>query len=451
MHADREHESREQERRAGRCATIAICVASSCERGARRDEDAEPQRADQEEVESAASSSGLPRNGTWKSEHARAAVTSTSIEADGEVGQQLAERRPRARETGVAASCSIVPRSHSRAMVSEVSMAAMIIMITATRPGTIMLRLVSSSLYQTATRAVTARRTACRAEPDALASRSATIACGVGQGDRGGVGVAAVDDAPAPAPGRPASRSRGEAGRDDERPAAPRRASRSGSASPALAEPRVHAEVAGGGEGVDELAAARRCWSWSHTAIGMSSHVPGDRVAEQDQQQRPAARRPGARLRGSRRSWMRLLARHREQAGAAIEHGCHRQPRTRAALAAHAGRRRRPPATGAIGSMPRDGEALRGEAAPGARSRAGRASSTIDVHGAPEQRRPRGRPARPRAPATARAAVVGRGSRAAAPCSSRAQGAGRVEGDQPAAVHQREPVAVLGLLHVVRA
>ena len=43
----------------------------------------------------------------------------------------------------------MVPRSHSRAMVSDVSIAAMIIMITATRPGTIMLRLSSSSLYQT--------------------------------------------------------------------------------------------------------------------------------------------------------------------------------------------------------------------------------------------------------------------------------------------------------------
>jgi hypothetical protein len=49
----------------------------------------------------------------------------------------------------VAASCSIVPRSHSRAIVSEVSMAATIIMITATSPGTIMSRLSSSSLYQT--------------------------------------------------------------------------------------------------------------------------------------------------------------------------------------------------------------------------------------------------------------------------------------------------------------
>ncbi len=43
----------------------------------------------------------------------------------------------------------MVPRSHSRAMVSAVSMAAMIDMITATSPGTIMLRLSSVSLYQT--------------------------------------------------------------------------------------------------------------------------------------------------------------------------------------------------------------------------------------------------------------------------------------------------------------
>ena len=43
----------------------------------------------------------------------------------------------------------MVPRSHSRAMVRAVSMAAMIIMITATRPGTIMSALSSASLYQT--------------------------------------------------------------------------------------------------------------------------------------------------------------------------------------------------------------------------------------------------------------------------------------------------------------
>ena len=42
----------------------------------------------------------------------------------------------------------MVPRSHSRAIVSAVSMAAMIDMITAMRPGTIMLRLASVGLYQ---------------------------------------------------------------------------------------------------------------------------------------------------------------------------------------------------------------------------------------------------------------------------------------------------------------
>ena len=46
----------------------------------------------------------------------------------------------------------MVPRSHSRAMVSEVSIAAMIIMITATSPGTIMLRLVICSLNHTRVR-----------------------------------------------------------------------------------------------------------------------------------------------------------------------------------------------------------------------------------------------------------------------------------------------------------
>ena len=37
--------------------------------------------------------------------------------------------------TGVEMSCSIVPVSHSRATVSEVSRAAMTIMITAISPG----------------------------------------------------------------------------------------------------------------------------------------------------------------------------------------------------------------------------------------------------------------------------------------------------------------------------
>ena len=38
--------------------------------------------------------------------------------------------------SGVESNCSMVPISHSRAMVSEVSSAAMIMRITAIRPGT---------------------------------------------------------------------------------------------------------------------------------------------------------------------------------------------------------------------------------------------------------------------------------------------------------------------------
>ena len=55
--------------------------------------------------------------------------------ADDEIGHELAQDQFR-RLTGVEISCSIVPRSHSRATVSEVSIAAMTIMITAIRPGT---------------------------------------------------------------------------------------------------------------------------------------------------------------------------------------------------------------------------------------------------------------------------------------------------------------------------
>jgi hypothetical protein len=48
--------------------------------------------------------------------------------------------------TGVASNCSIVPVSHSRAIVSDVSIDAMIIRITAISPGTMKFRLISSSL-----------------------------------------------------------------------------------------------------------------------------------------------------------------------------------------------------------------------------------------------------------------------------------------------------------------
>ncbi len=56
----------------------------------------------------------------------------------------------------------MVPRSHSRAIVSAVSMAAMIIMITATSPGTIMFALSSASLYHTRLSTVTGTGSAAR-------------------------------------------------------------------------------------------------------------------------------------------------------------------------------------------------------------------------------------------------------------------------------------------------
>ncbi len=53
--------------------------------------------------------------------------------------------------TGVEMSCSIVPRSHSRAIVSEVRRPAMTIMMTAINPGMMKFLLSSSGLNQTRT------------------------------------------------------------------------------------------------------------------------------------------------------------------------------------------------------------------------------------------------------------------------------------------------------------
>ncbi len=50
--------------------------------------------------------------------------------------------------TGVEMSCSIVPRSHSRAIVSEVRKVPITAITSATTPGTIKLRLSRSSLNQ---------------------------------------------------------------------------------------------------------------------------------------------------------------------------------------------------------------------------------------------------------------------------------------------------------------
>ncbi len=51
--------------------------------------------------------------------------------------------------TGVEISCSIVPRSHSREIVSDVSWAPIKARMTATTPGIMKLRLSSPSLNQT--------------------------------------------------------------------------------------------------------------------------------------------------------------------------------------------------------------------------------------------------------------------------------------------------------------
>jgi hypothetical protein len=57
---------------------------------------------------------------------------------------------------GVAMSCSMVPRSHSRATVRELSSPPITVMITATSPGTMKFLLSSSGLYQTRRRPSTA-------------------------------------------------------------------------------------------------------------------------------------------------------------------------------------------------------------------------------------------------------------------------------------------------------
>ena len=101
------------------------------------------------------SNSTLPLSGTPKTKTPTNRQISMSIKPTQEVRGQLAQRQLDGR-TGVESSCSIVPFSHSRAMVSEVSSAAMIIMITAIRPGTMKFRDTRSVLYQTRISASTA-------------------------------------------------------------------------------------------------------------------------------------------------------------------------------------------------------------------------------------------------------------------------------------------------------
>ena len=91
---------------------------------------------------------GLPRSGVPKRSIPAATVTITSNSPIARYGRSLPSTIS-SRDTGVAASCSIVPRSHSRAMVRAVSSAAMMDMMIAISPGTIIVRLSRSGLYQT--------------------------------------------------------------------------------------------------------------------------------------------------------------------------------------------------------------------------------------------------------------------------------------------------------------
>jgi hypothetical protein len=101
-------------------------------------------------------------------------VTATSNSPIPRYGSSLPSTTS-SRPTGVEASCSIVPRSHSRAIVRAVSIAAMIDMITATSPGTIMCRLSRDGLYHVRSSAETGS-TRGRPCSTALAPNRATMA-----------------------------------------------------------------------------------------------------------------------------------------------------------------------------------------------------------------------------------------------------------------------------------
>ena len=115
-------------------------------------------------------------------------------------GSQLAEHRPRARVTGVEISCSIVPRSHSRETVSEVSCAPTSARITATTPGMMKLRLSRPSLNQTrGSRSISPSRDGRTAHaPRPIGAANAALTCaidalGIAHGDIGRVGVRGVE------------------------------------------------------------------------------------------------------------------------------------------------------------------------------------------------------------------------------------------------------------------
>ena len=102
-------------------------------------------------AEITASSATFPRSGTSKRNTAMTTVIAISRYPIRKYGMSL-PRTSSGGFTGVAMSCSMVPRSHSRATVSDVRRAAITTMITAMRPGMMKFLDLSSGLYQTLTR-----------------------------------------------------------------------------------------------------------------------------------------------------------------------------------------------------------------------------------------------------------------------------------------------------------
>ncbi|OPZ09530.1 MAG: hypothetical protein BWZ10_02550 [candidate division BRC1 bacterium ADurb.BinA364] len=96
---------------------------------------------------SAKSSPALPRNGTANSHCPSATASPTSARPMAKYGATL-PKSSSGTSTGVPISCSIVPISHSRAIVTLVNIAAMTTMTSAMMPGMIELALRRSGLYQ---------------------------------------------------------------------------------------------------------------------------------------------------------------------------------------------------------------------------------------------------------------------------------------------------------------
>src|SRR5438094_8455706 len=88
-----------------------------------------------------------PRNGTWNQYRASAAHTMTSNIPMMKYGTSFPSMISSG-VTGVDTSCSIEPRSHSRAMVREVKNAPMTDMTRASTPGMMNALLSRFSLYQ---------------------------------------------------------------------------------------------------------------------------------------------------------------------------------------------------------------------------------------------------------------------------------------------------------------